>query len=142
MSEQNKAVVRRYNDEFWGKGDEALADELFGDNLVDHDPPGQDLPPGREGMKQALRNFRTAFPDLETNAEHVIAEGDFVVLRWNARGTHQGELMGIQPTGKQVTLRGIDILRIENGTIVERWAEYDNLGLLQQLGLVPEMAQA
>lgn len=142
MSEQNKALVRRYNDDFWGKGDQALANELFAENLVDHDPAGQSLPPGREGMKQALANFRTAFPDLETSCEHLIAEGDTVVLRWKARGTHRGELMGIPPTGKQVTLKGVDILRIENGKIAERWAEYDNLGLLQQLGVVPEMAQA
>jgi len=142
MSQENKALVRRYNDEFWGSGNEALADELFAENLVDHDPPGPDLAPGREGMRQALRNFRSAFPDLETAYEHLIAEGDKVVLRWKARGTHEGDFMGIPPTRRQVTLRGVDILRIENGKIAERWAEYDNLGLLQQLGVVPEMAQA
>jgi steroid delta-isomerase-like uncharacterized protein len=142
MSEENKALVRRYNDDFWGKGDEALADELFADDLVDHNPAGQGLPPGREGMKQALRNFRSAFPDLETRSDHLIAEGDMVVLHWNARGTHRGELAGIPPTGKQVTLKGVDILRISSGKIAERWAEYDNLGLMQQLGVVPEMAQA
>jgi steroid delta-isomerase-like uncharacterized protein len=142
MSEQNKALVRRYNDEFWGEGNEALASELFAENLVDHDPAGQGLAPGREGMKQALRSFRSAFPDLETSFEHLIAEGDKVVLRWKARGTHEGELLGIPPTGKQVTLKGVDILRIEDGKIAERWAEYDNLGLMQQLGVVPEMAQA
>lgn len=142
MSEQNKTLVRRYNDEFWGSGDESLVEELFADNLVDHNPAGNDLPPGREGMRQALANFRTAFPDLTTSLEHLIAEGDKVVLRWKARGTHEGELMGIPATGKQVTLSGIDILRIENGKIAERWAEYDNLGLLQQLGVVPEMARA
>jgi steroid delta-isomerase-like uncharacterized protein len=142
MSEQNKALVRRYNDEFWGEGNEGLASELFAENLVDHDPAGQGLAPGREGMKQALRSFRSAFPDLETSFEHLIAEGDKVVLRWKARGTHEGELLGIPPTGKQVTLKGVDILRIEDGKIAERWAEYDNLGLMQQLGVVPEMAQA
>jgi steroid delta-isomerase-like uncharacterized protein len=142
MSEQNKALIRRYNDEFWGKGDESLLEELFAENLVDHNPAGNDLPPGREGMRQALANFRTAFPDLTTSLEHLIAEGDKVVLRWRARGTHEGDLMGIPATGKQVTLSGIDILRIEKGKIAERWAEYDNLGLLQQLGVVPEMARA
>lgn len=142
MSEQNKTLVRRYNDEFWGSGDESLVEELFAENLVDHNPAGTDLPPGREGMRQSLANFRTAFPDLTTSLEHLIAEGDKVVLRWKARGTHEGELMGIPATGKQVTLSGIDILRIENGKIAERWAEYDNLGLLQQLGVVPEMARA
>lgn len=142
MSEQNKELVRRYNDDFWGKGDESLVEELFAEDLVDHNPAGNDLPPGREGMKQALTNFRTAFPDLTTSYEHLIAEGDKVVLRWRARGTHEGELMGISATGKQVTLSGIDILRIEHGKIAERWAEYDNLGLLQQLGVVPELARA
>ncbi len=141
MSEQNKELVRRYNDQYWGQGNEALADELFAENLVDHDPPGTDLPAGREGMKQALKAFRSAFPDLKTTAEHVLAEGDTVVLRWTAQATHEGELIGLPATGKQVTLRGIDILRIENGQIAERWAEYDNLGLMQQLGIVPEMSQ-
>jgi steroid delta-isomerase-like uncharacterized protein len=137
MSEQNKAIVRRYGEDFWGKGDLDAADELFADELVDHSPAVPDLAPGPAGQRQALAAYREAFPDLRVTNEDVLAEGDKVVLRWTARGTHQGDLMGIPPTGRLVTLKGIDILRIENGKIVERWAEYDNLGLLQQLGIVP-----
>ena len=80
--------------------------------------------------------FRAAFPDLRVKNEDVIAEGDKVVARWTARGTHNGALMNIPPTGKQVTLKGIDVLRIEGGKIVERWGEFDALGMLHQLGVI------
>ena len=135
--EENKEIVRRYSEQFWGSGDEAIADEVFADDIVDHSPAVPDQPPGREGQKRALTAFRSAFPDLRVTTEDIIAEGDKVVLRWTARGTHRGELPGIPPTGKQATLKGIDILRMTGGRIVERWAEYDNLGLLQQLGAIP-----
>jgi steroid delta-isomerase-like uncharacterized protein len=135
--EQNKEIVRRYSEEFWGRGDEAVGDEVFADDIVDHSPAIPEQPPGREGEKRALAIFRGAFPDLRVTTEDIIAEGDKAVLRWTARGTHRGELSGLPATGKQATLKGIDILRLAEGRIVERWAEYDNLGLLQQLGAVP-----
>jgi len=141
MSEANKEVVRRYSDDFWGRGDADLADELFSAEFVDHNPAAPGLPPGPEGQRQVLAAYRSAFPDLAVTTEEIIGEGDRVVLRWSARATHQGELLGIPPTGKQVTLSGIDILRIEDGKIAERWAEDSSLRLLQQLGVVPEMAQ-
>jgi steroid delta-isomerase-like uncharacterized protein len=114
-----------------------VAEEIFADDVVDYAPAIPDQPPGREGEKQALATFRSAFPDLRVTTEDLIAEGDKVVLRWTARGTHEGDLPGVPATGKQATLKGIDILRLADGRIVERWAEYDNLGLLQQLGLAP-----
>jgi steroid delta-isomerase-like uncharacterized protein len=135
--DQNKEIVRRYSEQFWGSGDEAVADELFAEAIVDHSPAIPDQPPGREGEKRALAVFRSAFPDLRVTTEDIIAEGDKVVLRWTARGTHRGELPGLPATGQEATLKGIDILRLAEGRIVERWAEYDNLGLLQQLGAVP-----
>jgi predicted ester cyclase len=82
--------------------------------------------------------FRAAFPDLHVKNEDVIVEGDKVVARWTARGTHNGMLMNILPTGRQATLKGIDILRIEGGKIVERWGEFDALGMLHQLGVIPQ----
>jgi steroid delta-isomerase-like uncharacterized protein len=83
--------------------------------------------------------YKTAFPDLNVTVEEVIAEGDKAVTRWTVRGTHQGEIEEFgPPTGKQVELKGLTMHRIEGGKIVEEWEGYDNLGVMQQLGLVPE----
>jgi steroid delta-isomerase-like uncharacterized protein len=137
MSEaENKTIAERFNEDVWGRGDEAALEELLDPTFVDHDAlPGQS--PDREGHKQILALFRSAFPDLNVNTEDIVAEGDKVVARWTARGTHQGELMGIAPTGKEVTIKGIDVLRIAEGRILERWAEYNALEVMQQLGAVP-----
>jgi steroid delta-isomerase-like uncharacterized protein len=140
MSEQNRELVRRYSDEFWGRGNAELADQLFAPDFVDHTPAAPGLPPGPEGQRVVVRVFRGAFPDLRVSTEDIIVEGDKAVLRWTARGTHEGELMGIAATGKEITLAGIDVLRIADGKIAERWAQGDNLGMLQQLGVVPELA--
>ena len=141
-AEAHKDVVRRYSEDFWGGGDADLADELFTADFVDHNPPAPGLPSGPEGQRQVLAVYRSAFPNLAVTTEEMIAEGDRVALRWSARATHEGELLGIPPTGKDVTLSGIDILRIEDGKIAERWAEDSTLRLLQQLGVVTEVAQA
>jgi steroid delta-isomerase-like uncharacterized protein len=142
MSEaQNKAIAKRFNEDVWGTGDETALEQLFAPDFVDHGAlPGQT--PDREGHKQTLAEFRSAFPDLSVTTEDIVAEGDKVVSRWTARGTHQGELMGISPTSKEVTITGIDVLRVAQGKVVERWAEYDSLGMIQQLGVVPEPGQS
>ncbi len=142
MSEaENKTIARRFNEDVWGRGDEAALDELFAPDFIDHGAlPGQT--PDREGHKQILAAFRSAFPDLNVITEDIIAEGDKVVSRWSARGTHQGDLMGIAPTGNEVTFRGIDVLRIVGGKVVERWAEYNALEVMQQLGVVPPPEQS
>jgi steroid delta-isomerase-like uncharacterized protein len=142
MSEaKNKTIAERFNEDVWGRGDEAALEELLAPDFVDHGAlPGQT--PDREGHKQILAAFRSAFPDLSVTTDDIIAEGDKVVSRWTARGTHEGELMGIAPTGKEVTITGIDVLRIAEGKVVERWAEYDALGMMQQLGVVPEPGQS
>jgi steroid delta-isomerase-like uncharacterized protein len=85
--------------------------------------------------------FFDAFPDLNVTVEDEIAEGDKVVTRWTIRGTHKGDLEGMAPTGKQIVLQGITIHRIEGDKIVEEWERYDNLGLMQQLGVVSELEQ-
>lgn len=136
MLETNKTIARRFCHDIWGKGDLAAADELIAENLVDNNPaPGQG--PGREGHKQVLLAFRSAFPDLSFTTDDIIAEGDKVVLRFTARGTHQGDLMGIPATGKAITMSGIEILRIADGRIAERWSQEDEMGLMQQLGVIP-----
>jgi steroid delta-isomerase-like uncharacterized protein len=137
MSEaQNKTIARRFNEEVWGRGDQAVLEELLDPDFVDHDAlPGQD--PGREGHKQILAAFHSAFPDLNVTTEDIVNEGEKVVSRWTARGTHNGELLGIAPTGNGVTIKGIDVLRVAGGRIVERWARSNDLELMQQLGVVP-----
>ena len=135
-SESGRIIARRFTEDLWDRGEMAVADEIIAPDFFDHDPvPGQG--PGLDGYKGMVGAFRAAFPDLRVKNEDVIAEGDKVVARWSARGTNSGALMNIPPTGKQVTLKGVDILRIEGGKIVERWGEFDALGMLQQLGVLP-----
>ena len=139
MSTENKTIARRVAEEGFGRGQLEVFDELVAEDFVNHDesvPP--DLPPGREGLKVLAQGYLTAFPDLDFTIEDQIAEGDEVVSRWSASGTHQGELMGIPATGKQARVTGITIDRIQGGKIVETWTSWDRLGLLQQLGVVPE----
>ncbi len=132
MLEENKEIARRLTEEVW-RGKLDVIGDLLAAEFVDHDPsPGQG--PGVEGYREMVRTYYAAFPDLRATNQDVIAEGDRVALRWTATATHQGELMGIPPTGKEVTLKGIDILRTSGGRIVERWGEFDALGLLRQLG--------
>jgi len=128
----HKDIVRRFSEDLWGRGDLLAADEVLAPNMIEHNPlPGQQ--PGRNGHKQIVTAFGASFPDLRVTTEDLIAEGDRVALRWKAEGTHMGELMGITPTGKHVTLTGIEILRITDGLIVERWAEDNGQAVIQQL---------
>lgn len=133
--EGNKTRVRQIYEAI-SKGDLMALDHLLTADFVDHNPdPGQ--VPGLEGVKQGFTMFRTAFPDFQITLEDMIAEGDKVATRVTGRGTHKGEFQGISPTGKQVTVTGIDIIRCAGGKCVERWGAFDNLGMMQQLGVVP-----
>jgi steroid delta-isomerase-like uncharacterized protein len=131
--EENKALARRYLEGVWNEGNLALIDELLTPKYVFYDPasPG---PMDREGFKQFVRMYRSAFPDAQYTIEDLIAEGDEVAVRYTGGGTHQGELLGIPATGKSVTMNGIDIVRITGSKIEEERINYDALGLLQQLG--------
>lgn len=132
---ENKAIARRFLEEVINKGNQAVADELVASNFVDHNPlPGH--APTREGFKQSFVIFRAAFPDLKYTIEDMIAEGDKLVIRWKATGTHKGGLFGIPPTGKKITVTGMDIFRITGGKLVELWLNWDQLGMMQQLGIV------
>ena len=133
--EENKALVRRIA-EAWDKGNLAVADKLLAPNFVAHNLPAR-VAGDREGFKQAISMTRAAFPDFRLTVEDMVAEGDKVAYRMTWRGTHKGEYMGIAPTGKQVTVSGILIFRIEGSKIVEQWAEVDSMGMMQQLGVVP-----
>jgi steroid delta-isomerase-like uncharacterized protein len=142
MSEQNKAVSRRVVEEMFVGGKLELADELFDQDYVGHDVASPEPVRGREGVKQQAEGYRSAFPDLELTVDDQFAEGDKVATRWTARGTHDGELFGIAATGKQATVTGITIDRFSGGKIVESWDNWDALGLMQQIGAIPETAQA
>ena len=136
MLDANKATLRRFLDEGFGQGNLATVDELVADTFVDHSPPPQ-ISGDKAGMRQIVKLFRSAFPDLRLTVEDMIAEGDKVVVRMVTHGTHKGELMGIPPTGRSVTVNEQHIVRFANGKITEHWGVEDNLGMMQQLGVVP-----
>jgi steroid delta-isomerase-like uncharacterized protein len=142
MLEANKTISRRVIEEALNEGRLETVDELIAPTFVNHDPSATGELSGPDGMKQLVEGYRTAFPDLRVTIEDQLAEGDRVATRWTARGTHQGELMGIAATGKEATVTGLSIDRITDGKIVESWNNWDTLGLLQQLGVVPAMAEA
>jgi steroid delta-isomerase-like uncharacterized protein len=132
--DDNKSIVRSFIDALFTEGDLGVVDAYLADAFVNHDPP-VGLTADREGMRVAGQMFRTAFPDWHSDLHLLVGEGDVVVERFTASGTHQGELMGVAPTGKTVSLEGINIFRIVDGQIVERWGRLDELGLFRQLGL-------
>jgi predicted ester cyclase len=139
--QDNKAIVTRVSEQAVGGGDLSVMDELVAEDFLDHSAlPG--TPPGREGAKEFVRIFHAGFPDLSLTNEDIIEEGDKVVHRYVLRGTHQGEFMGIPPTGNRIEVHGIDELRVAGGKIVERWGQVDQLGLMQQLGVVPPPGQS
>ena len=137
--EQNKAIVANYLEQAWGKGDWAVAEEVVADDVVFHDQIREgDLPAGREGMREAMRRISTGLPDFTMDVHELIAEGDFVVIRWSSTGTHNGFFNGFPATGRSVTLESISIVRLKDGRIVEGWQEADQFGAARQLGMLPK----
>ncbi|MBI1876933.1 MAG: ester cyclase [Chloroflexi bacterium] len=137
----NKAIARYFLEEGFSTGNLTPADELIAANFTNHDPSTPPLPTGPEGYKQLVTMYRTAYPDLKLTVEDLIVEGNKVVGRWTARGTNTGQLMGMPSTGKQATIPGISILSIINGKVVEQRTNWDTLGMLQQLGIIPAPGQ-
>ncbi len=142
MSEKNKAVVRRLFEEVWNKGNLSVTDECFAPTYTHHDPSTPEFARGPEGEKRRATLYRAAFPDLRLTIEDLVAEEETVVARWSCRGTHRGDLSGIALTGKQITISGISIARFAGGKMIEGWVNWDAHGMLEQLGLAPEMAKA
>ena len=134
MSEQNKARIRRVIEEAYSRGNLAVVDEVAASDLIIH-AASQDIR-GREGAKQYVTMLRKAFPDLHFTIEDQIAEGDTVVTRWTARGTHRGEFQSVPATGREILLAGTDIDRMSGGKVVECWAHVDEMGLMRQLGAI------
>jgi steroid delta-isomerase-like uncharacterized protein len=140
-TEQDKALVRQLVEEAINLGNMSVIDEFLIPDFVEHEelPPG--IPPGREAPKVLFTMLRSAFPDLKATIEHLIAEGDKVVLHMTWTGTHEGEFMGIPPTGKSISITVIDILGIAEGKFVEHWGVMDSMAMMQQLGVVPAPGQ-
>jgi predicted ester cyclase len=132
-----KALARRETEEILGEGNLDVADEIIAPDYVGHDPASPEPVRGPEGVKEQATGYRAAFPDLMITIEQQVAEGDTVVSRWTASGTHEGELFGIAPTGKQATITGISIERFVDGKVVEGHTNWDTFGLMQQLGVIP-----
>lgn len=138
-TEKNKATVRRAIEEGWNQGHVAVFDELNAPNLIYHDPGVPNVRTS-EDYKRWVTESRRAFPDLHITIEDLVAEGDQVAMRWTFRGTHTGALVTPMPlpaTGKQITVSGISIIRFAGEKAIEAWNQGDNLGELQQLGVIP-----
>ena len=130
--EENKAIAKRWNDEIMNRGNVDVIDELAAANYINYASNAD-----REAHKQWATELRAANSDLGITIEDTIAEGDKVVVRWTMHGTHTGEYQGIPPTGKEFTMSGISIYRIQDCKIVEDWSNSDMLGAMRQLGLLP-----
>jgi predicted ester cyclase len=139
--EENKAVVRRYYDEVYSKGNLNVASEVldaaYVQRSLNHSPGSVEIIEGPERIKRHAASLRATFPDFRYEIERLVAEGDTVVVTGTVRGTHQGELQGIAPSNKQMAYTSIHILRLHEGRIVEDWNLWDSLGWWQQLGAVP-----
>lgn len=133
----NKQLVDSFIQDLFTKGELDAVERYLSPSFVNHDPPFPGAPEGPEGMRLAAAMFRSALPDWHSDVDQLIAEDDVVVERFTASGTHCAELMGVAATGNRITLRGINIFRIKDGRIVERWGQLDHAGLLRQLGQLP-----
>ena len=128
----------RFYTEVIGEGNLAIIDELVSDDFVDHNPlPGQ--PPGKDGVRYFVNMMRSAFPDLRVKTkEPSLVDGNLEAHYVVLAGTHQGELMGVAPTGRAVEFSGVEIVRVDGGKVVEYWGAMDTMTLMQQIGALPE----
>ena len=135
MSEDNKSTVRNYFEQVWNKGRLDRFEDYVAEDIVPHNPgPG---PTDAGAMKEALGGFRRALPNIHIALDDEIGADDKVIVRWTLSGTHEGEFQGIPATGKDVAVTGITIFRLAEGKIAEYWLEANNLGMMQQLGVIP-----
>ncbi len=137
-----KAIARRFREDLWNSGDLSIADEiLHRDCLIHARVPFQtDFARGPEALGQLVLFYHLAFSEVRVTAEQIIAEADMVVVRWSARGRNTGDLLGLPPTGREASTSGVDVLRIEDGKIVEGWVSWDVLSLLEGL-VAPEVRE-
>ena len=136
-TEANKAVIHRLFEDVFNRGDVDVIDEIVAENVIGHDATSDEPKHGRASVKQVAILFRTAFPSAHYPLADLIAEEDKVVARWGLQGIHQAEFMGVAPTQRAVKVTGIVIYRLAVQKIVEYWGNFDTLGLMRQLGVMP-----
>ena len=135
-TDANKKIITEFIQRLFSQGDLAAVDDYLSDDFVNHDPP-LGASADREGMRSAAAEIRAAFPDWHSELHLLIAEDDLVAEVFTASGTHRGEMTGVAPTGRELSLPGINVFRVRDGRITERWGRLDDLGFLQQLGVAP-----
>ena len=135
--EENKVVARRLADEVFSQGSMQAFDEIFSDAYANHTMPVPSIPGTKDGFRQLVLATRAAFPDVKVDVKHVVAEGEFAVFHDLVHATSRGDFMGVPPNGKRLEWTEIHFLRIQDGKIVEHWANFDQLGILRQLGALP-----
>ena len=136
LEKKNKDFIKAYTEDFWNKANMAAFDKYFTAGLIMHFADGDQ---NREQFKGLCQAYFTAFPDLHITTDDLVAEGDKVTKVWTANCTHNGDFMGIPATGNRIIVKGIEVFRIADGKIAEIWASMDNLGMMQQLGVIPPM---
>jgi steroid delta-isomerase-like uncharacterized protein len=140
MSEQKKIdVIKRYSEKVMNRGSLDAVDELLADDYVHHSPP-PGMAPTREGFKQFVAAAHTGLDDLTLTTDDILADGDTVVQRWTNSGMHDGEFLGVPPTGNRVRFSGVSIYTVRDGKIIEDWTYFDTMDLLQQLDAAPQPA--
>jgi steroid delta-isomerase-like uncharacterized protein len=135
--QRNKAIVKRFYEDLWSSGDRSAVDEIIAEDLV-HEQLPEGWPSGREGFKQLLDIWHAAFPDLVEDVQWMIAEGDWVAVRFVVSGTHEGDFYGIPATQRRIELPGMDMLRVHDGAIAEWIYAEDTISFFRQLGKEPE----
>ena len=140
MSTDNKEIARRLMEDVWNNRQLDVVDELVDSSYVHHDPNSPDFGEGPESYRARVTFYTKAFPDLRFVIEDMIAEEDRVLVRWEASGTHRGELLGVPATDKAITGTGMHVMQCRNGKVVHEWGVWDALGLLRQLGALPTSA--
>jgi steroid delta-isomerase-like uncharacterized protein len=131
---ENKALVRRFYEEVWDRGNVDFAHEVFHDDYVRHDLRPTQAAAGAAGMAAIASGFRSAFPDAHWRVDLMLAEGDLVAARWTATGTFTGQWGVVQPTGKRAEFSGVNLYRFRGGKVAEIWNHRDDLGLMEQVG--------
>ena len=138
--EENKALIPRFYEEVWAKGDPNVSDEVFHDDYVRHDLRAGAAEPGPAGQTKIALDFRRAFPNVDWHVDLIVGDGDFVVGRWTATGDHTGPWGAIQSTGKSIAFSGVNIFRFEDGKVAESWTQWDTLRFMRNIGAMPDTA--
>jgi len=139
-SDRNERIARRIPEELATEGNLDLVEELYAEDAVEHDPFGDHS--GRAAIRESMECILAAFPDFSATVEDVIADGDTVAMRVMLRGSHEGEFMGVEPTGREFEVGNMVFTRLDDGKIAERWVQPDTLGLLRQLGIESPAAES